>query len=57
MHNFLLQGAARPRRLLALLVLVLSSTIGARAQSVAKTAVEAGERDVTVTLQVRFLLR
>ena len=31
--------------------------IYARAQSVAKTSVEAGERDVTVTVQVRFQLR
>ena len=29
----------------------------ARAQAVAKTAIEPGERDVTVTVQVRFLLR
>jgi uncharacterized protein YggE len=31
--------------------------IYARTNSVAKTAIEAGERDVTVTVQVRFLLR
>jgi uncharacterized protein YggE len=31
--------------------------IYARAQSVAKTAIEAGERDLTATVQVRFLLR